>query len=324
MLLLLFGSALIVAGVIVRGNQLKSLVNLKTAFGKLYGYETDAVTGEFHAIVSFSYNTDKYFFRNSNTYKIPRDVIGSEQTVYLDPAKSVELPGSPVKATLRYNAKLNLLPWILMATGVYSVWLFSQLAGLYFFFILFVVVFTLFFGWAQSNFFFANFLKNFGDDASSRYPLSESFPEEKLEPLKFLDPNSLRTYSDQWLAKQNMKGFVFVVLATLCLAFTNFSTLFESDKVQVEAEKKVSIEEYLDGGPAKKADGDQYCIWFESDSCYFSYLALAPHETEKLIDRFTNLLVVDTGFLFIFLALICFYARKIFTQHEAPKTTVKV
>ena len=76
MILILVGPVLIFLGVMILGNQLSSLAELKSTTGTLVAYEKSERNGEFHPIVSFNYNTDKYYFKNANSLKYPRQALG--------------------------------------------------------------------------------------------------------------------------------------------------------------------------------------------------------------------------------------------------------
>lgn len=333
MILLLLGFALIVLGFILLGIQLGPLALLKTAAGRLVAYER-GTTG-FHPIIAFSFATNKFMFRNATPFEFPRYAIGTEHRVYFDPAKSMEIQGSPAKATINLSRENILLPWIVIIAGITCIALFSQVTGLYFLFVLFLVGLALLFGLAQRNFYFAEFFKNYSGANHKRYPLSDTFDEDKFDPKKALDLPSLKIFREQWLKAQRMKGFVFAALAILCAIFTDFeAATFTIVPVKSEVvEKVLTADQVIDAGSVEAAESElnkgkledgRFCFSFESESCYYSYQTLTPEGSSKVFDKFINLLIADIGFIFLLLAITCLYSRKIFIQFDtvdsAPKS----
>lgn len=331
MFLMLLGLALIFAGIVVRGVQLNPLSTLKSTTGKLLGYERNKSNGEFHPIITFNFMTDKYFFKNTNTFKFPRFVLGSEHSVYFDVKLIKNIISSPVQASLGYFQTNSNLAWILVMLGTFSFLLFTQLTGAYLILFLFLIAMYYFYNWAKNNLYSADIFKMFIKEDLLRYPLSECFPEEHLKQIQLLDLPSLRILREQWLVSQKTKAFGFITLAALCLALSTFSSpLKEVTNTVPVVKKALTVEQVLDAGSVEAAEeqfgsGDKLklCPFYLSESCLYTYNALNEADTSLLFDKFLNFLVIDVGIIFFLLSLLGFSARKIYNIYDNVETPPK-
>ncbi len=337
MLLILLAPCFILAAVVILGKHLSSLTYLKTTSGTLVGFERNDKTQEFHPIISFYFNKDKYFFKNTNSTPYPRHTLGSRHVVYFEsPAKKVEVMYVPLKATLANYGKNENLPWILMGLGIFCIGFFAQITGFYFLLVIAIVGLRYFYLWAKANLFFANSFDNSNEQIPPRFPLSETFSEDKFKEMKVLDLKSLQLCREQWLSKQQSNGLAFGTFAVLCLAASLLTAAPpetpESIAKAPVIEKALSIEEVLDAGSVSAAEDVRsandpnrkiYCTWIDINSCIFGYMALQGEEGERFVSRSLNLLVLNIGLLFLAFSIVCFFSRSIFSQHDLVATPKK-
>jgi hypothetical protein len=327
MLLMLLGPCLIVVGILGLRSQNKVLESLRRASGTLVGYVKDDSTKRLHALVRFSHNLDKHFFKNSTPFEYPEHAIGSEHTVYYEAPAVPEVFGTPLKATLRHSEKSANTPHICIGVGLFSLLLFSELTGFYF--VMAVTLVALYFYFSRTRNALSMPQEHIKENKEYliKYPLSETFEEEKLSKFKLLELSALNYSRDDWHSQQRFKGFFLVAFAIACFIGTDFSAFNPPETVKiVEKRKKPSISDIIDAGSIAGATntlGDakefvnKYCFSFHSNSCYVSHKALDEEETGKLYNRFWAFLLLNAALISLAFALICLFSKQIFAKHDA-------
>jgi len=328
MLLIFLGIVLIVAGIMGLRKQEKVLENLRRASGTLLAYVKNEASGKFYALVGFSHNTDKLYFKNSTAFDFPEHALGTEQTVYYEAPAVPEVFGTPLKATLQHSNEPKHTPRILIGAGMLSILLFSELSGIYFLTVLFAA--ALYFYFRRSN----NALSTprgplLEVDKSYlyQYPVSETFNEEKLSKFKQLDLNTINQARMEWHGQQRSKGLVLLALVVFCVVCVDFSVFNQPDVVKApEVKKALSISQVLDAGSVSGASDNiaeakefvsRYCFSFQSESCFYTYKVLDEVETKKLMDRLLNFLILDVALIALAFALICLFSQTIFAKYDS-------
>lgn len=335
MLLIFLGVVLIVAGILGLHKQDKVLENLRRASGTLLGYVKNESTGKFYALVAFSHKTDKHFFKNTTAFDFPEHALGSEQTVYFEAPPVPEVFGTPLKATLRHSDKSNHLPRILIALGLMSILVFSELSGIYFLFVLFATALYFYFSRTKNalNVPRGPMLEE-NKDYLRQYPVSETFTDEKLAKFKQLDLNTINRAREEWHGQQRTRGLVLLALTVLCVVCTDFSVFKQQEtfKAPVEEKKALSMSQIIDAGSVAGASDHiaeakefvaKYCFSFQSESCYYTYKVLDEAETKFLIDQIINFLILNVAFIALGFALICLFSQRIFAKYDSIPITKK-
>ncbi len=334
MLLIMLGIALIVAGVVGLNNQEKILEQLRRASGTLLAYIKDEATGKFYALVGFSHNTDKHFFKNATPFSFPEHALGSQQRVFYEAPAVPEVFGTPLKATLQHSEQNTHTPRILIALGLFFVLLFSELSGIYFLFVLFAA--ALYFYFSRSN----NALHvprgPLGEMDKSYlhfYPVSDTFNEEKLAKFKQLDLNTINRARENWHNQQRSKGLVLLAFTVLCIVCMDFSVFNQPEAIKAPKEEKaLSISQVLDAGSVSAASDNiaeakefvsRYCFSFQSESCYYTYKVLDDAETTTLLDRLINFAILNIALISLGFALIFLFSQKIFAKYDSVPVAKK-
>lgn len=328
MLLIFVGLYLLVKGLLLQSRLYRAYTDLNTTSGILVAYEKDTSANDYYPIISYKVAGEKYFFRNFESWNNTLAAIGSRHTSYYSFPQTKQNPNPPMKATLSFTGKEYKKSWIYISIGLALIWLFGVQNNFSIIFGIAIAGLIHFLRKPKNDININSFREQTPDEEFPNRPLTLAIDESAFDKIPKTEKITLQNNRKAWLSQQKSRAAYLLVAGLACLFLTNYSKINVPEKV-APAAKKITAGDILDAGSLEAAAakdeqaGDSLCLFFESSSCVYTYMAYDPEYTQLNTERFINLLVLNLGLGFLAFAIFLFNSEKLFITQDIDYSLIK-